>query len=241
MLVAVVLAGAAMVTTATGSASASSAWSNRSNLPQGVGDGAAATAPCVGDLSANCAYIVGGRNFASNGLTATDQYDVASNQWTSVASLSIGRYQSGASAGPCLSDQTKTCVYAVGGTDSDGSFLNSVEVFNPASDAWGTGPTVPTPNAPSNFTGRSQLATAAGPCFTDTAQTCIYAIGGYNQALYNLATVEMLNPSTGTWTNAASLNTARSRLAAAAAPCVGNGAHTCLYAIGGTGTNGFLS
>src|SRR5581483_5273522 len=46
---------------------------------------------------------------------------------------------------------------------------------------------------------------------------------------------------TGTWTNAASLNTARSRLAAAAAPCVGNGAHTCLYAIGGTGTNGFLS
>ena len=32
-------------------------------------------------------------------------------------------------------------------------------------------------------------------CFTNLRQTCVYAVGGYNPALYTLSSVEMYNPA----------------------------------------------
>jgi len=218
----------------------SPAWTSVPALPAATGNGASVAAPCEGDTGSQCAYSIGGSTESANGLDTVLMFDAASDNWTSVAPLSTGRAQLAAASGPCLTSSSETCIYAIGGADSGGTFLNSVEVYSPYANTWSSGPTLPTPYAPPNFLGRAQLTAASGPCFNALSETCVYAVGGYNPSLYQLSSVEMLNPATGTWTPAASLNVARSRSAAASAPCEGDATQTCLYVVGGTGTDGFL-
>jgi hypothetical protein len=219
---------------------ASPAWSSIAQLPEAIGNASAVTAPCEGNTSVQCLYSIGGVTESTNGLTTVDMFNASSNTWTAVAPLTTGRSQLGAASGPCTTNLSQTCIYAFGGADSTATYLNSVEVYSPYTNKWSAGPVLPTPGAPSNYLGRAQLAGASAPCFTNTSETCVYAVGGYNPALYTLGSVEMFNPATMTWSAAASLNVARSRPTAASAPCEGNITATCLYAVGGTGTSGFL-
>lgn len=216
-------------------------WSSIASLPEPVADQAAAPAPCPGALSTTCLYEMGGMNESSNGLSSVSVYNPGDKYWTAEPSMTTGRNQLSSATAPCWNQSGSTCVYALGGTDSSGVFLSSVEMFDPSTSAWSEAPGLPTPGAPANYLGRSQLAAAVAPCSEATTQTCLYAVGGYNMALYSLFSVEMFNPATGTWTSVASLTTARSRLALSPGPCRGKPAHTCLYAIGGTGDSGFLS
>jgi hypothetical protein len=168
-------------------------------------------------------------------------YNPATNAWSSAGALNTARTAFGTTLGPCVGTLKQNCIYAIGGADIGAVYLATVEMYNAKTNKWSLEPNVPTPGAPPTFLGRAQLAATRGPCFNQLSQTCVYAIGGYNPALYQLSSVEMFNPATTTWTAATSLVTSRSRLSAASGPCQGTLTATCLYAIGGTGNSGFLS
>ena len=102
-------------------------------------------------------------------------------------------------------------IYAIGG--HDGSYLRTVEEYNPSTDSWRT--VAPMPTA------RYELAAAS-------VDGKIYAIGGHDGSY--LRTVEEYNPSTDSWRTVAQMPTARYELAAASV----NGK---IYAIGGDDGN----
>jgi N-acetylneuraminic acid mutarotase len=132
----------------------------------------------------------------------------APDSWTSnVAAMPIARYEFAAVTGP------DGRIYAIGGLDSSGAALNSLEAYNPATNTWATLASMPT--------SRSGLAAAVGP------DGRIYAIGGFNVSSGSLNTVEAYNPATNTWATLASMPTSRSGLAAAVGP------DGRIYAIGG--------
>jgi N-acetylneuraminic acid mutarotase len=118
-------------------------------------------------------------------------------------------------------------IYAIGGFDTGGHSLNTVEVYNPTAQTWRAAPPMPTP--------RFGLAAA-----TD-AQGNIYAIGGSSISngvpggTPNLNTVEVFNPTTQTWSTAPPMPTGRAFLAAAS-DLQGN-----IYAIGGGGPGAELA
>ena len=104
-------------------------------------------------------------------------------------------------------------IYAIGG-HSGVALLNTVEMYDPASDTWT--PKTPMPTA------RNTLAVAV-------VNNQIYAMGGYvsvSGGSAGINTVEMYNPATDTWTTKAAMPTRRCMFAAAV---VSNK----IYAIGG--------
>jgi N-acetylneuraminic acid mutarotase len=105
-------------------------------------------------------------------------------------------------------------VYAIGGSNGVGSPLNTVEVYNPASNSWSTAASMPT--------ARFGLAAA-------TVNGLIYAVGGYNGSPSGLFAAEVYNPSSNSWTSVFGL-TPRYGLAAVAM----NG---FIYAMGGFNPN----
>jgi N-acetylneuraminic acid mutarotase len=140
-----------------------------------------------------------------------DVYDPATNSWSAGVPTNLARYSLAAVA-------VGGKLYAVGGQAFDSNFnvvgLNVVEVFDPATNQWGT--------APPLLTGRYQHAAAV-------LNGKIYAMGGFTgSAITN--SVEVFDPLTNQWSAVAPLNTARRYHAAAA---VGGK----LYAIGGSDVN----
>jgi N-acetylneuraminic acid mutarotase len=79
------------------------------------------------------------------------------------------------------SDAVNGLIYAIGGADS--SFLNTVEVYNPASNSWSTAAPMPT--------ARYDLAAA-------DINGLVYAIGGYNNSSLNA--VEQYSPPVTVYT-----------------------------------------
>jgi len=106
-------------------------------------------------------------------------------------------------------------VYAVGGHDSSGNMVNTLEVYDPNSNSWASSTTGA---IASMRTARYGLAAAA-------INGKIYAIGGFDGRNY-LNTVEVYDPGSNSWSTAASMPTARSSLAAADASGL-------IYAVGG--------
>ena len=129
-----------------------------------------------------------------------------------VASLNTGRERLSAA-------EANGLIYAIGGEDSEGNILTSVEEYDPSTKTWTT--------VASLNTGRERLSAAE-------ANGLIYAIGGEDSGGNVLTSVEEYDPSTDTWTTVASLNTGREELSAAEA----NG---LIYAIGGYDGSNFLA
>jgi N-acetylneuraminic acid mutarotase len=128
-------------------------------------------------------------------------------------------------------------IYAIGGTDTNGVLLSSVEIYDTTTDSWSTGAPMPT--------ARPGLTAAA-------VNGKIYAIGGYTNGqpvsvticnpspplgdgkcttssiptFAPLNTVEIYDPATNSWSTGTALPTARANLSAA----VVNGK---IYVIGG--------
>ena len=139
------------------------------------------------------------------------------NTWTSLADMPTARSEFGAATG------SNGLIYAVGGLGADGTCLDTVEAYSPATDTWTTVSSMPT--------ARAGLAVAAEPNGT------IYALGGTTaDGSTILGTVEAYSPSSGsssnTWTTVASMPTPRTALAAAVGP------DGRIYAIGGDDTDG---
>jgi len=171
-------------------------------------------------------YAMGGLIYGGAGtfLSSVEAYTPSTNSWTNAASLPAAQYGAGAATGP------DGRIYNFGGNNASGSEIDSVEAYLTVATIWVHAAPLNTP--------RFTLATSNGPCQGNTSATCLYAIGGYNGG--DLSSVEMFTPSSNSWSNVTSLNTARSGLRATSGPCQGNTSATCLYAVGGY-NNGYLS
>jgi N-acetylneuraminic acid mutarotase len=157
-------------------------------------------------------YAIGGVD--SNGFTDgnVERYDPTTDSWTERAPMPTKRSGMGAAVGP------DGLIYVFGGSPSVGSgtALSTVEAYNPATDTWSSRASMPT--------ARLGLAVATG------SDGHIYAIGGESlgsNAVLCLATVEMYDPYTDSWTTRASMITPRNTLSAVAA------SDGYIYAIGG--------
>ncbi|WP_143064543.1 Kelch repeat-containing protein [Streptomyces colonosanans] len=202
---------------------ATNRWSTQASLPTPREELAAAAAPCPSGQKGTCVYAIGG--FTGSRIAGTvESYNPAANRWSTQASLSTPRDGLAAAAAPCPSGQKGTCVYAIGGSSATNAAEGTVESYNPATNAWTTQASLPTP--------RDGLAAAAAPCPSGQKGTCVYAIGGFAGS-GRVGTVESYNPATNAWSTLASLATPLNGLAAAAAPCPPGQSGSCVYTMGG--------
>jgi N-acetylneuraminic acid mutarotase len=144
-------------------------------------------------------YVIGG----SDGVSTTHtvfEYDPArpaTARWQRKADLPTARVFLGAAALDGL-------IYAVGGSPGALTDLATVEIYNPATDSWTSGPPLSVP--------RSGLAVTAANN-GDGCGPYLYAMGG-GWFTYR-ATAERYNPATNTWSSLSDLTQARRSLAAA--------------------------
>jgi len=161
-------------------------------------------------------FVAGG--FSTTGSTVTNlvqEFDLAKKTVTTVAPLPTAR------AGLGLVEAFSSSgneLFAVGGVDSSGHVLGTVELYNEAFGVWGSAAPMLTP--------RAFLSVVRG---TDGF---IYAIGGIDSTGKSVSTVEKYNVSTNTWSAGPSLITARSHFGAVLGP------QDVMYVTGGLDANG---
>ncbi|WP_369776331.1 kelch repeat-containing protein [Streptomyces sp. R33] len=227
-------------------ANAQDAWLTLPPVPTARAALAGASAPCPEEsddtrahAKETCVYTFGGSTH-SPGLTVlntVEAYRPALNEWQTLSPLPTARDRLAGVAAPCPEERDGDrgpakggCVYAIGGSNLESGFLDTVEVYRPAVDEWESVPSLPTP--------RRSLAGAAAPCPKDVEGLrgiCVYAIGGLSEA-GSTGAVEAYSPATNRWATLPSLPTPRGTLAGAAAPCpkdVEGLRGTCVYAAGG--------
>lgn len=133
-------------------------------------------------------YAVGGRTagggpcsgFGAGVLATVERYDIASDSWTTVASLPSPRQDLAAAA-------VGGKIYVFGGCDASGSIVGDVDVYNPTSDTWSTAPTdMPNPRA-----SMYPVAMKGGT---------VYVIGGWDGFSPGLSTNDSYKVSTDSWT-----------------------------------------
>lgn len=181
-------------------------WATRADMPTARLEHAAATA-------ANTKiYVMGG--VATPGgirLSTVEEYDPATNIWTTRSDMSVARYGLGAAA-------SNDKVYAIGGSIGNTPF-SVVEEYDPLTDVWIQKAAMPT--------NRVHLATVT----KDDGK--IYAVGGSSSGV--VGALEVYDPPTDTWTIRANMPTARWLLTAAF------GINGRLYVFGGDGDEGAKS
>lgn len=148
-------------------------------------------------------YVVGGfekpgfGNFLNLGITpALEEYDPATDRWTSRAPMPVGLHHVGIGvAGGKL--------YVIGGYTQSGFSVwqpvATVYAYDPATNAWSERAPMPTPRGALSVTEHNGK---------------LYAIGGYDRTANNAA-VEVYDPERNTWAERAPLPTPRDHLAAA--------------------------
>ena len=157
-------------------------WTARQSMTQDRGEFSAAVIDGI-------LYAVGGyysHGWPNSGvLNSLEGYNPATNQWTTLAHMSQGRYRHGVAA-------VDGILYAVGGNGE----LASLEGYNPATNQWTT--------LASMSQGRERLAAAA-------VDGILYAVGGsrYQGSSYPLSTVEAYDPATNQWTTVQGMGHAR--------------------------------
>jgi len=129
-------------------------------------------------------YCVGG-TYGQSGNKYCYRLAADDTRWERVANLHVGRSQAGVAAFQGL-------LWAVGGCDAWNP-LNSVELYEPAVNAWRPGP--PT-------------HTARRGCGLVVAGGLLYVVGG-SDGTQTLCTTEVYDPQTGVWTAGPNMTTCR--------------------------------
>jgi N-acetylneuraminic acid mutarotase len=176
----------------------SDSWRSRAAMP------ARRVGLTVSSVNDKC-YVFGGVTQFSpvNGLRRVDEYDPVTDTWRRRADSPTSRVN-GASAS--LDGRIYLAGGWTGGDAGSSSQLNSsLEIYDPESDSWSSGPDIPTP--------RAALAASA-------VNGSVYFMGGGDQStLDTLQTgiVESYSPGSGNWTRKADLPTGRELMTAASA------------------------
>jgi N-acetylneuraminic acid mutarotase len=195
---------------------ATDTWITRSPMPIARSD-------MVADVVDGKIYVIGGTtNVGANtgpgasssrtfALTTVEQYDPATDTWTTKSPMPTGRYEMAAAV-------VDGKIYVIGGTQSWVSSsrhepIDSVEQYDPAHDAFSR----------RAWVGKAPMPTARYAMAAAVADGKIYVIGG-NPFL--LQTVEQYDPATDTWTTKSPMPTGRMYLVAAVV-------NSKVYAIGG--------
>jgi hypothetical protein len=207
-------------------------WTTLPPLPTARAFVAAAAAPCPPGQAGTCVYAIGGYDATGTTIGRVEAYNPRTNAWSTLPPLPTARDSLATAAAPCPAGQAGTCVYAIGGYDTVGNFVNTVEAYNPRTNAWST--------LTAMTTAREALTAAAAPCPPSQAGTCLYAVGGLDTAGNIAGAVEAYNPTTNAWSTLTSLPTARFWLVGAAAACPPAQVGTCLYAVGGFSSTGTI-
>jgi streptogramin lyase len=154
-------------------------------------------------------YAIGGSDGAA-ALATVEFYDPSMKTWSpGLPPLLTPRSALAAVTG------VDGLIYAIGGFN--GSYLGTVEAYDPAANMWTSRSSMPT--------ARNQLAAVRG------LDGLIYAIGGTNLT-GTLATLEIFDPSANNWTSGPAMPKGASGLAAAAGP------DGLVYVMGGTNSSG---
>jgi N-acetylneuraminic acid mutarotase len=118
---------------------ATNTWSSGANMPVALQQHSAV----IG--SDGKIYVIGGRSTAAGApLGRVLIYNPATNAWTSGANMLIPKVQFGAVRA------ADGRIYVIGGKAADpnskGPFFHTVEIYNPSTNTWATGPVIPVPN-----------------------------------------------------------------------------------------------
>jgi len=133
-------------------------------------------------------YLVGGRNFHDEiNYNTSERYNPINNTWETIASMSSER--GGIAAATFLNK-----LYAIGGRNSSNNYLSSVEIFDPSTDAWISGPSLPNPVA---------YASAI------IGNGILYLVGGVNSSGNDLDQILKLDADSGVWTALNQMPTAK--------------------------------
>jgi N-acetylneuraminic acid mutarotase len=170
---------------------ASDAWSGLADLP-----GAAVENPAVVGHDGRL-YVFGGSTGPFTGAVTDAAAFEPGSGWTSLAPMPTAR-------GGATAQVLGGLVYVVGGLDGSGASLDSVDVYDPASDMWSS--------AASMSTRRDNPGSAV-------LGGKLYVFGGRTrdadgtEIAATLGSVEMYDPATDTWTGRASMPTGRRTMA----------------------------
>ena len=156
-------------------------------------------------------YVAGGEGVGSTYLSSVERYSPASNSWQPVASMATARssHQLVAMGGD------SGALYAIGGDNSESVTMNSVERFDPATNAWAA---------------VASMGTARYGHAAAVLGGALYVAGGLMDGSTALRSCERYDPVTKTWGEIADLPEPRYCLALA---CL----RGSLYAVGGEDAN----
>jgi N-acetylneuraminic acid mutarotase len=161
-------------------------------------------------------YAMGGRNFdmPGNGLSTVEAYDPLTDTWTAMSSMPINLHAMTATAGP------DGRIYVLGGTNSKIGDINTMQVYEPATDRWARG-------TPALYGQECACST-----FTSGQNGEILVLGGWGDPRkIPLASVAAYNPRTDTWRSLPRLITATAAAGAATIESPNGDTHICV--IGG--------
>ena len=149
-------------------------------------------------------WAVGGVSYVRRGsLSEVECFDSRSSRWASFAPMMQARYNFGLAA---LDGK----LYAVGGEFSHGIAsgpICSMEIFDPATNQWTQGPSLPCARAGLTLEAVNGKLLAIGGCSDDSDDSEPGTVGALSSN--PLTTVEWFDPSTGQWTPAAPMNVPR--------------------------------
>ena len=142
-------------------------------------------------------YVAGGRDPLGNSLNTAEVYDPATDSWSPVAAMATRRDNAGSAT-----FNGKLYVFGgrirdAGGVTIDGQ-LNTMEIYDPATDLWSAGAPMPTGRRAmvvGNISGRAQV------------------MGGENNGGQAFSNNEEYDPVTNTWRSITSMATPRHGMA----------------------------
>jgi N-acetylneuraminic acid mutarotase len=139
-------------------------------------------------------YLVGGTIEGGTPTNLNEVYDPTTDSWTTKAAMPTGVY---AYASAVVDNK----IHFIGGSDPKPPNLN--QIYDPATDTWSLGTPIPTP----------VVSAEAGATTGKWAPKRIYVIGGrVNYGMDGTSINQVYNPENDSWTDGASMPTARFQL-----------------------------